>query len=152
MVTVRCQKCGDEFETYPSRVKAGRSKYCSRKCWANRGNPVVGSLSRRAQKRKARELNGLVDDVTNDTVLVYDPTDSFPVGWGRYEFHEFRDSLVAGVWPDGSVWRVQGVGDVIVEGRKVRPLGQRRDRFFYQRQSGSKAIVSDREGRTSLAA
>lgn len=27
-----CKTCGKEFTTYPSKIKAGRGKYCSREC------------------------------------------------------------------------------------------------------------------------
>ena len=29
---VKCLVCKKEFKTYPSLIKLGRSKYCSRKC------------------------------------------------------------------------------------------------------------------------
>jgi len=29
---VKCQICGKEFKTFPSRIKNGNGKYCSRKC------------------------------------------------------------------------------------------------------------------------
>ena len=28
----KCKVCGNEFITYPSKIKIGRGKYCSRKC------------------------------------------------------------------------------------------------------------------------
>jgi hypothetical protein len=28
----KCLVCGEEFKTYPSRIKIGRGKYCSKKC------------------------------------------------------------------------------------------------------------------------
>ena len=34
MVNTICKICGKEFRTYPSRIKRGSSKYCSRKCYA----------------------------------------------------------------------------------------------------------------------
>ena len=27
-----CKECGKEFKTYPSKIKIGRGKYCSKKC------------------------------------------------------------------------------------------------------------------------
>ena len=32
MVVRECNECGVEFKTYPSRIKTGRGKYCSKKC------------------------------------------------------------------------------------------------------------------------
>lgn len=32
MIELNCVKCGSTFSTYPSRVKAGRGKYCGRAC------------------------------------------------------------------------------------------------------------------------
>lgn len=31
-IKVKCQHCGIEFETYPSEIKKGRGKFCSRSC------------------------------------------------------------------------------------------------------------------------
>jgi len=33
VITVYCQKCSKEFETVPARIKNGRGKFCSRKCY-----------------------------------------------------------------------------------------------------------------------
>ena len=29
---LKCLKCLKEFKTYPSKIKLGRGKYCSKKC------------------------------------------------------------------------------------------------------------------------
>lgn len=29
---IKCKNCGKEFKTYPSKIKLGRGKYCSRQC------------------------------------------------------------------------------------------------------------------------
>lgn len=68
MITIQCQNCGREVETYPSRAK--RKKFCSRECYATalsermqgEAHPMHGkkhrpeSLAkmRRAAKRNAR--------------------------------------------------------------------------------------------------
>jgi endogenous inhibitor of DNA gyrase (YacG/DUF329 family) len=33
MITLKCQKCGKEFGTYSSRIKVGKGKFCSKKCY-----------------------------------------------------------------------------------------------------------------------
>jgi hypothetical protein len=33
MIKVICKQCGEEFETYPSIMKKGKGKYCSKKCY-----------------------------------------------------------------------------------------------------------------------
>jgi hypothetical protein len=33
MIKKICKQCGNEFETIPSRIRNGRGKYCSRKCF-----------------------------------------------------------------------------------------------------------------------
>ena len=33
MITTSCRECGNEFLTYPSKVKAERGKYCSKVCY-----------------------------------------------------------------------------------------------------------------------
>ena len=35
MVLRICKHCGKEFTTYPSRIKIGSGKYCSRECYYN---------------------------------------------------------------------------------------------------------------------
>ena len=40
-----------------------------------------------------------------DMVLVDDPTGEMIVGFGRFERGSWVDTLLAGHWPDGSVWR-----------------------------------------------
>lgn len=39
MLKVNCIQCGGEFETYPSRLKVGKSKFCSTRC---HGDFLVG--------------------------------------------------------------------------------------------------------------
>lgn len=41
---VTCKTCGAEFSVYPSRLKLGRVKYCSQKCYPREGasNPFAG--------------------------------------------------------------------------------------------------------------
>ena len=43
MVTKKCQQCGKEFKTFPSRLARGENKYCSREC----SNPHRGSPGER---------------------------------------------------------------------------------------------------------
>lgn len=35
MVIKKCLRCGEKFKTYLSRVKVGKGKYCSKKCYWN---------------------------------------------------------------------------------------------------------------------
>lgn len=41
---IKCGKCGREFYVYPSRLKQGNPKFCSRKCYDrfDRNNPFFG--------------------------------------------------------------------------------------------------------------
>lgn len=42
MIAINCQNCGREFRAYPSRVKAGKAKYCSRGCYAAALSKITG--------------------------------------------------------------------------------------------------------------
>lgn len=37
MIELTCQECGKAFSLYPSQVKRGKGKYCSRKCHSDAG-------------------------------------------------------------------------------------------------------------------
>lgn len=65
---VKCKNCGKEFLTYPSRVKKGYAKFCSRKCQAvwkslnqsGENSPITGrhlSDETKMKMRKARIKN-----------------------------------------------------------------------------------------------
>lgn len=52
-IKVICKRCGKEFEQWPSRIKDGKGKYCSKECRKNRvtysckgcGRPIIVALS-----------------------------------------------------------------------------------------------------------
>jgi hypothetical protein len=42
MITVNCRVCNKEFKTYPSKIKSGRGRICSKECkWIENGKRWV---------------------------------------------------------------------------------------------------------------
>jgi hypothetical protein len=39
MITKKCERCGQEFQTYPNRIKKGQGRFCSKSC--ARGNAPI---------------------------------------------------------------------------------------------------------------
>jgi len=83
---------------------------------------------------EGRKLSEEYPDGHREMALIYDPSDTIPYGWGNYEWHHFREGMVLGTWPDGSVWKGKG-GPMpeqayVVRGRQmVRVVGNGRLRF-----------------------
>jgi len=48
MITLKCKKCGKEFDTYSSRIKVGKGKFCSHKCyWLSRIGMILSPYFRK---------------------------------------------------------------------------------------------------------
>lgn len=62
MIVKHCEVCGDEFNTYPSKIKQGRGKYCSRKCSDTvtliRPDRLIGSRTQFVKGQKAHNFRG----------------------------------------------------------------------------------------------
>jgi len=62
MVMVTCNRCGQEFKTFPSRLKDGRGRYCGRACsdksvherMRGEGHPMYGKHHRQDSIEKMR--------------------------------------------------------------------------------------------------
>ena len=59
----QCAVCGADFKTYPSKIKIGRGKYCSKECCLSVTNKVLeknGMSTRFVKGQKAHNFKGKV--------------------------------------------------------------------------------------------
>lgn len=57
----KCLVCKKEFKTYPSKIKLGRGKYCSKECCLIKTNKILeenGRKTRFVKGQKAHNYNG----------------------------------------------------------------------------------------------
>jgi len=46
-IIVKCDMCGKEFAVYPSRIKTGKGKHCSRECYLEYKKTLTGELNKK---------------------------------------------------------------------------------------------------------
>jgi hypothetical protein len=59
----KCKNCAKEFKTYPSKVKIGRGKYCSKDCCLKHTNKILadnGTKTRFKIGQKAHNFKGII--------------------------------------------------------------------------------------------
>lgn len=62
MIKRNCEVCATEFKTYPSKLRQGRGKYCSRKCSDKvtliRSDRLIGGKTQFVKGQKAHNFKG----------------------------------------------------------------------------------------------
>lgn len=66
MVTTECKQCGENFKTYPCRLKVGKATFCGKECqgeWLSenqtgKDHPMYGQEHTEESKQKMRESSG----------------------------------------------------------------------------------------------
>lgn len=58
MLIKNCEVCGKEFKTYPSKIKAGKGKYCGKQCCLLITNKILKENGRKSRWVKGIKFSG----------------------------------------------------------------------------------------------
>ncbi len=85
----RCEVCNKEFKTYPSKIKLGRGKYCSKECCLKITNLILGQNGKNSRYFKGQKAHNFVGKVENSSgyVEIFSPNHPFRNNHNRVKEH-----------------------------------------------------------------
>ena len=97
MLILKCKNCGKEFRTYPSKIKMGKGKYCSKKCCLSITNKILEKNGEKTRFIKGRmpwsfkgwTLTKARKDKNKTYKLIYSPGHPFADRHGYVREHRF---------------------------------------------------------------
>ncbi len=89
MIKKSCEVCGKEFKTYPSKIKMGKGKYCSKLCCLSITNKIleVNGRKTRFQKGKSHKWHKHISVNWAGYIEIYSPNHPYKTGRGYIKQH-----------------------------------------------------------------